>query len=71
MNIKRWEGKVKNNPYISREVFNMRKIINEKKFSGLNKQKKELLRSLMGKASSKEIDFNKVRDEWRYGINKL
>ncbi|EGT3618568.1 hypothetical protein FJ641_04035 [Clostridium perfringens] len=32
----------------------------------MDKDKKELLKSLMGSASSKEADFNKVRDGWKY-----
>ncbi|HAT4302295.1 TPA: hypothetical protein I9089_002401 [Clostridium perfringens] len=32
----------------------------------MDKDKKELLKSLMGSASSKEVDFNKVRDGWKY-----
>ncbi|MFY8262957.1 hypothetical protein ACOT7R_08675 [Clostridium perfringens] len=32
----------------------------------MDKEKKELLRSLMGSASSKEVDFNKVRYNWKY-----
>ncbi|MDK0854902.1 hypothetical protein [Clostridium perfringens] len=47
------------------------KTMKERRFNGLNKTKKELLKSLMGSASSKEVDFNKVRDEWKYGVNKL
>lgn len=31
----------------------------------INKMKKKTLKQLMGSASSKSIDFNKVRDEWR------
>lgn len=34
-----------------------------KKFKGLNKEKKQLLKSLMGSIQSR-IDFNKVRDAW-------
>ena len=40
-----------------------------KRPTGLTKENKEILRSLMGKASSKEIDFNKERDEWKYATN--
>lgn len=47
------------------------KTMKQRKFNGLNKSKKELLKSLMGAASSKEVDFNKVRDDWKYGVNKL
>ena len=50
---------------LSKEVVNM-KITMKKEFKGLNKDRKELLRKLMGSASS-PIDFNKVRDEWKYG----
>lgn len=32
---------------------------------GLDQSKKSLLKALMGSVQSKEIDFNKVRDEWR------
>ncbi len=70
MVIKRWHGKMKFNPYIYKEVSTM-KTMRERRFNGLNKSKKELLKSLMGSASSKEVDFNKVRDEWKYGVNKL
>ncbi|PWX37193.1 hypothetical protein CYK80_12370 [Clostridium perfringens] len=70
MNIKRWHVKMKFNPYIYKEVSIM-KTMKERRFNGLNKTKKELLKSLMGSASSKEVDFNKVRDEWKYGVNKL
>lgn len=34
------------------------------------KRKKEILKSLMGSASTKEIDFNKVRDEWKYSTER-
>lgn len=34
------------------------------------KRKKEILKKLMGSASTKEIDFNKVRDEWKYGTTE-
>ncbi|KOC41936.1 hypothetical protein ADU86_13435, partial [Clostridium botulinum] len=37
------------------------------KHQEINQKKKELLKNLMGSASSKSIDLNKVRDEWRYG----
>lgn len=37
--------------------------------TGLTKENKEILRSLMGKASSAQIDFNKVRDEWKYATD--
>ena len=40
-----------------------------KEHKGLDRKKKELLKNLMGSASSKSIDLNKVRDEWRYGDN--
>lgn len=32
--------------------------------NGLDKDKKELLKSLMGAASSKEVDFNKILESW-------
>lgn len=70
MIIKRWNGQAKLNPYIYKEVTTM-KTMKQRKFNGLNKSKKELLKSLMGAASSKEVDFNKVRDDWKYGVNKL
>ena len=70
MIIKRWNGQAKLNPYIYKEVTTM-KTMKQRKFNGLSKSKKELLKSLMGAASSKEVDFNKVRDDWKYGINKL
>ena len=34
-------------------------------YSPLTEDKKNMLKELMGSASSKQIDFNKVRDEWR------
>lgn len=40
-----------------------------KEFKPLTKNKKKTLKSLMGSASSKGIDFNKVRDEWKYATN--
>ncbi|PWX20909.1 hypothetical protein [Clostridium perfringens] len=70
MIIKKWSGKAKLNPYIYKEVTTM-KTMKQRKFNGLNKSKKELLKNLMGSASSKEVDFNKVRDEWKYGVSKL
>ena len=36
-------------------------------YKPLDSNKKEILKSVMGSASSKNIDFNKVRDEWKYG----
>ena len=38
------------------------KGIERKKASGLTKDKKEMLKKLMGSASSEKIDFNKVRN---------
>lgn len=40
-------------------------IIRRKQVIGLTKDKKKILKELMGSASSEQIDFNKVRDEWR------
>lgn len=40
--------------------------IDKNKYEGLTPKKKEILKSLMGSASSK-IDFNKVRDNYKYG----
>ncbi|XZI06028.1 hypothetical protein ACSXDM_15705 (plasmid) [Clostridium perfringens] len=37
---------------------------NNNEYNGLNKDKKELLKSLMGAASSKEVDFNKILESW-------
>lgn len=34
--------------------------------TGLTKEKKELLRKTMGAASSKTIDLNKIREEFKY-----
>lgn len=44
----------------------MAKKINKTKMTGLNSEKKIILKSLMGAASS-PIDFNKIRDELKYG----
>jgi len=41
--------------------------INKNNIIGLTKEKKKILESLMGSASSEHIDFNKVRDVWKYG----
>lgn len=46
----------------------MKKVVRNE-YKGLNKERKELLRKLMGSASSTTINFNKVRDEWKYGTN--
>lgn len=43
-------------------------MIKNKKHEGLDKNKKELLKSLMGSSTSK-IDLNKIREEWKYGTN--
>ena len=37
---------------------------NNNEYNGLDKDKKELLKSLMGAASSKEVDFNKILESW-------
>lgn len=37
---------------------------NKKEVKPLTEDKKKILEELMGSASSKQIDFNKVRDEW-------
>lgn len=42
---------------------------NVQNYKGLSKEKKELLKKLMGSASTPKIDFNKVRDEWKYATN--
>ncbi len=44
----------------------MPKKIDKSKIIGLNSEKKKILKSLMGAASS-PIDFNKIRDELKYG----
>jgi hypothetical protein len=44
----------------------MSKKIDKTKMTGLNSEKKKTLKSLMGAASS-PIDFNKMRDELKYG----
>nr|WP_308743160.1 hypothetical protein [uncultured Anaerocolumna sp.] len=44
----------------------MVKRINKTMMTGLNSEKKKILKSLMGTASS-PIDFNKIRDELKYG----
>jgi hypothetical protein len=40
----------------------------KREFKGLDKDKKQLLKKSMGSVKS-PIDFNKVRDEWKYGNN--
>lgn len=45
----------------------MKKII-KKQLTGVDKDKKQTFRNSMGSAAS-TIDFNKVRDEWKYAIN--
>lgn len=47
----------------------MVKKIKHKNAVGLTADKKEILKKLMGSASSKQIDYNKVRDEWKYATN--
>jgi len=42
--------------------------INKSELKGLTKEKKEILKSLKGSASS-VLDLNKVRDEWKYEKN--
>lgn len=44
--------------------------IDKTKVSGLTMDKKKLLKSLQGIASS-PIDFNKIRDEQKYGKDRL
>lgn len=46
-----------------------KKNIKTKNAVGLTADKKEILKRLMGSASSKQIDYNKVRDEWKYATN--
>lgn len=46
----------------------MKKMVKHE-YKGLDREKKDLLKKLMGSASSETIDFNKVRDEWKYGNN--
>jgi len=43
--------------------------INKCDIVGLTRDKKNILKGLIGSASSKKIDFNKVREEWKYGQN--
>ena len=38
---------------------------NKKEATPLIEEKKKILKDLMGSASNQQIDFNKVRDEWR------
>lgn len=40
------------------------KKIDKTNFTGLTKEKKEILKNFVGKSSSK-IDWNKIRDEWK------
>lgn len=42
---------------------------NMQNYKGTTKEKKELLKKLMGSASTQNVDFNKVRDEWKYATN--
>lgn len=49
---------------------NMTKI-NKKDIIGLTKEKKNIFRNLVGSASSQNIDFNKIREECKYGQNWL
>ncbi len=44
-------------------------LATQKKSTGLNKEKKEILRKAMGAASSKTIILNKIRDEWKNDNN--
>jgi hypothetical protein len=48
----------------------MSPLLKEKKekFKGLDAKKKELLRKASGAATSR-IDWNKVRDSWKYDEN--
>jgi len=41
----------------------------KKSMSGLTQAKKEILRKAKGAASSKTINLNKIRDEWKNGTN--
>jgi hypothetical protein len=43
------------------------KNINKNNYKTLNKEKKELLKNLIGSASSNVIDFNKIRDFYKHG----
>ena len=43
--------------------------INKNNIIGLTREKKNIFKSLVGSASSKNIDFNKVREECKYGQN--
>lgn len=38
---------------------------NKKEATPLIEEKKKIIKDLMGSASNQQIDFNKVRDEWR------
>lgn len=42
----------------------------KKSLQPLDKNKKELLRKFMGRASNK-LDLNRVRDEWKCGKNRF
>lgn len=43
--------------------------INKTNIKGLTSEKKALLKSVVGSASSSKIDLNKVRDSFKYGKN--
>jgi hypothetical protein len=51
------------------DVMAIRKL-DKSNMSGLTSDKKKLLKSLQGAASS-PIDFNKIRDEQKYGEDRL
>lgn len=62
------EGKYIKNKEIIKRCKNILEKYNleiEKLDQIINKTKKKTLKELIGSASSKSIDFNKVRDEWR------
>ena len=37
--------------------------------SGLTKEKKEILKSIIGSASSLKIDLNRIRDKYKYNTD--
>lgn len=64
----------KENDHVEREVDSMNAVavrkIDKTNISGLTLDKKKLLKSLQGIATS-PIDFNKLRDEQKYGKDRF
>lgn len=44
-------------------------ILNKSKGRGLTAEKKAILKSVVGAASSPDFDLNKMRDYYKYGIS--